>query len=68
MKPRKVLLSIETTTNCPLSILRKKRGDSIYFYPSDAPFDLQYLIAVEQIQVNVMQDAKQAGRLKKKRK
>jgi len=67
MKPRKVLLTIETTTDYPLSMLRQLRNNLVYFGVSGSEC-VEESIYVEQIQVNVMQDAKQAGKQKRKRK
>ena len=63
MKPRKVLLTIETTTNYPLSMLRQLRNNLVYF--AGVSECKEERIYVEQIQVNVMQDAKQGGKQKR---
>ena len=65
MKPRKVLLTIETTTNYPLSMLRQLRNNLVYFGVSGSEC-VEERIHVEQIQVNVIQGAEQAGKQKRK--
>ncbi|TXH42410.1 MAG: hypothetical protein E6Q97_35775 [Desulfurellales bacterium] len=58
MKPRKVILTIETTTDHSLETLRNLRGAILRGVAQCATCDVEVELVVDQISVNVVREPK----------
>lgn len=62
MKPRKVILTIGTTSRDPVALLRGLRGSNIWGPARSKNDTVLTVIHVDQISVNVVRDEKKKGK------